>query len=195
MADSESIACPSSAVAEFSIEPTAPYIDVPPQDEAAATLTDSPHGDGPDSGISRVAGRYRIVKPHGSGGLGRVYVAEDTELGRRVAVKEIRQRYAIQGENLLGSFYPRYFGYYERAITIYTHLSDQQAVYYTQAISCAPREASYLIDGLPPTPIGRVRIPASNGPNSALSESIAPRTAFALVSSVAVVDITGSSAE
>src|SRR5207253_1707815 len=67
MADSESIACPSSAVAESSIEPTAPYLDVPPQDEAAATLTDSPHGDGPDSGISRVAGRYRIVKPHGSG--------------------------------------------------------------------------------------------------------------------------------
>jgi TnpA family transposase len=49
---------------------------------------------------------------------------------------------------LLASFYPRYFGYYERAITVYTHISDQYSVFASQAISCAPREALYVLDGL-----------------------------------------------
>ena len=43
---------------------------------------------------------------------------------------------------------PRYFGYYDRAVTVYTHMSDQYSVYGTQAISCAPREALYVLDGL-----------------------------------------------
>lgn len=58
------------------------------------------------------------------------------------------QRFGVRGHGLLGSYYPRYFGYYERAITIYTHVSDQHAVYWTQVISCGPREATYLLDGL-----------------------------------------------
>ncbi len=54
----------------------------------------------------------------------------------------------MQRDGLLGAVYPRYFGYYDRAITLYTHLSDQFGVFATQAISCAPREASYVLDGL-----------------------------------------------
>jgi len=54
----------------------------------------------------------------------------------------------VQRDGLLGAVYPRYFGYYDRAITLYTHLSDQFGVFATQAISCAPREASYVLDGL-----------------------------------------------
>src|SRR5438552_4257594 len=38
--------------------------------------------------------RYRIVQLHARGGLGVVYVAEDTELRRRVALKEIQVRHA-----------------------------------------------------------------------------------------------------
>ena len=35
--------------------------------------------------------RYRVLRPHAEGGLGRIYVAIDQELNREVAFKEIRQ--------------------------------------------------------------------------------------------------------
>ena len=38
--------------------------------------------------------RFRILRPHASGGLGRVSIARDTELNRDVALKEIRDKYA-----------------------------------------------------------------------------------------------------
>jgi len=47
----------------------------------------------------------------------------------------------------LASFYPRYCGYYDKIIGIYTHTSDQYSVYNTNAISCSPRESLYVIDG------------------------------------------------
>ena len=58
------------------------------------------------------------------------------------------QRFAIEGESLLGAFYPRYFGYYQRVLTVYTHTSDQSSVYATQVISCAPREALFVLNGI-----------------------------------------------
>lgn len=58
------------------------------------------------------------------------------------------QRFVVERDSLLGSVYPRYFGYYDRALQLYTHTSDQHSVYATQAISCAPREAGYVLGGI-----------------------------------------------
>ena len=58
------------------------------------------------------------------------------------------QRFRIRASSLLASYYPRYYGYYQKAIGIYTHVSDQYSVYSTKIISCSPREALYVLDGL-----------------------------------------------
>jgi TnpA family transposase len=58
------------------------------------------------------------------------------------------QRFGVQASLLLASFYPRYFGYYDRAITVYTHVSDQFSAFSSRAISCSVREAIYVLDGL-----------------------------------------------
>jgi TnpA family transposase len=58
------------------------------------------------------------------------------------------QRFGLQASSLLGSLYPRYFGYYDQALTVYAHTSDQHSVFHTQVISCSVREAIYVLDGL-----------------------------------------------
>jgi TnpA family transposase len=58
------------------------------------------------------------------------------------------QRFGLQASSLLGSLYPRYFGYYDQALTVYTHISDQHSVFHTQVIACSVREAIYVLDGL-----------------------------------------------
>ena len=45
------------------------------------------------------AGRFSVVRFHARGGLGEVFVAEDRELNRHVALKEIQPRYAGQEES------------------------------------------------------------------------------------------------
>jgi len=58
------------------------------------------------------------------------------------------QRFTVQRDSLLGSVYPRYFGYYDRALAFYTHTADQHSVYATQVIACTPREAGYVLGGI-----------------------------------------------
>ncbi|WP_165068826.1 serine/threonine-protein kinase [Paludisphaera rhizosphaerae] len=47
---------------------------------------------------TRAGGRFRVVRFHRQGGLGRIFVARDEELGREVALKEIRPDKADAGE-------------------------------------------------------------------------------------------------
>lgn len=58
------------------------------------------------------------------------------------------QRFRLRADSLIASYYPRYYVYYDKAIGIYTHVSDQYSVFNTKVISCSPREALYVLDGL-----------------------------------------------
>lgn len=58
------------------------------------------------------------------------------------------QRFRAPPGTLIGAYHPRYFGHYDKVVTVYTHVSDRIGVFSTQVISCAPREATYVLDGL-----------------------------------------------
>ena len=45
-------------------------------------------------------GPYRIIEPLGAGGMGEVYLAEDTRLGRKVAIKVLPADFASDPERL-----------------------------------------------------------------------------------------------
>lgn len=58
------------------------------------------------------------------------------------------QRFRAPPGTLIGAYHPRYFGHYDKAVTVYTHVSQRIGVFSTQLMSCAPREATYVLDGL-----------------------------------------------
>jgi TnpA family transposase len=58
------------------------------------------------------------------------------------------QRFGVQEDTKIGAYYPRYFGYYGNALTLYTHMTDQGGVYSTEPISCILRESLYVLGGL-----------------------------------------------
>ncbi|MCB1025885.1 MAG: protein kinase, partial [Acidobacteria bacterium] len=65
-------------------------IDTPPMDVAAEIFSDSAR---PDI-VGKEIGAYRIISKIGSGGMGDVFLAEDTKLERRVAIKCIKTEIA-----------------------------------------------------------------------------------------------------
>jgi TnpA family transposase len=58
------------------------------------------------------------------------------------------QRFGVSRRSLITSVYPRYFGYYDQVVTVYTHVSDLLSVFNTLVISCGQREALYVLNGL-----------------------------------------------
>src|ERR671926_1466462 len=68
--------------------------------------------------------RYRVVRKLGAGGMANVYLAEDQELGRRVAIKILNERHANddqfverfrrEAKNAAGLSHPNVVAIYDR---------------------------------------------------------------------------------
>src|SRR5580765_7501193 len=69
-------------------------------------------------------GRYRVLRKLGSGGMANVYLAEDTELGRNVAIKilddrhtsdsQFVERFRREAKNAAGLSHPNIVSIYDR---------------------------------------------------------------------------------
>ena len=89
-----------SLVALSSITVLQEFKDIADPDVQANLTTSSGRGFTLNAPTGPVAGsRFRILRPHAKGGLGEVFVANDEELNREVALKEIQVLHAFDPEH------------------------------------------------------------------------------------------------
>jgi len=100
-------------------------------------------------------GRYRIVRKLGSGGMANVYLAEDQELGRRVAIKILNDRHAgdeqfverfrREAKNAAGLSHPNIVSIYDRG--------EAEGTYYIAMEYLAGKSLKELILERGPAPV------------------------------------------
>jgi beta-lactam-binding protein with PASTA domain/predicted Ser/Thr protein kinase len=100
-------------------------------------------------------GRYRIIRKLGAGGMADVYLAEDQELGRRVAIKILNDRHAAddsfierfrrEAKNAAGLSHPNIVSIYDRG--------EAEGTYYIAMEFLDGRSLKELIVGRGPAPI------------------------------------------
>src|ERR671938_649269 len=100
-------------------------------------------------------GRYRIVRKLGTGGMANVYLAEDQELGRRVAIKILNDRHAgddqfierfrREAKNAAGLSHPNIVSIYDRG--------EAERTYYIAMEYLDGRSLKELIVSRGPAPV------------------------------------------
>jgi serine/threonine-protein kinase len=100
-------------------------------------------------------GRYRIIRKLGAGGMADVYLAEDQELGRQVAIKILNDRHAVddsfierfrrEAKNAAGLSHPNIVSIYDRG--------EAEGTYYIAMEYLDGRSLKELIVGRGPAPI------------------------------------------
>src|ERR687892_807369 len=100
-------------------------------------------------------GRYRIVRKLGAGGMADVYLAEDQELGRRVAIKILNDRHAAddsfierfrrEAKNAAGLSHPNIVSIYDRG--------EAEGTYYIAMEFLDGRSLKELIVSRGPAPV------------------------------------------
>ena len=100
-------------------------------------------------------GRYRIMRKLGSGGMADVYLAEDEELGRRVAIKILNDKYAPddqfverfrrEAKNAAGLSHPNIVSIYDRG--------EAEGTYYIAMEYLDGRSLKELVVARGPLPI------------------------------------------
>ena len=79
-----------------SYERAGSFFEMPAMKVAAQTLAH----DHADSLVGRTVGPYKILSQLGAGGMGEVYLAHDTRLGRKIALKLLPSYFTKDGERL-----------------------------------------------------------------------------------------------
>ena len=100
-------------------------------------------------------GRYRILRKLGAGGMANVYLAEDQELGRRVAIKILNDKHANDGQfierfrreakNAAALSHPNIVSIYDRG--------EAEGTYYIAMEYLDGRSLKELIVGRGPAPV------------------------------------------